>query len=411
MPRRFTCPQGHRWTVEDSTRERGAACPVCGAAARDLRAPGGPTQTADPQTITRSTQPPPRATEQADAEAHALPTFTPAGNPVLPVAPEHAAEDASPPRVPGYTILEVLGRGGMGVVYRAQDLKRRRLVALKMILVGAHAGGQELARFRMEARAIARLQHRNIVQLHDMGESAGCPFFSLELVEGGSLADRLDGTPWPPRKAARLVRTLALAVHHAHERGIIHRDLKPANVLLTEDGTPKITDFGLARQLDTSGCHTPSEAVLGTPSYMAPEQAGQAKHVGPAADVYALGAILYELLTGQPPFQGERSLDIIMQVVSDEPLSPRLLRPNLPADLETVTLKCLHKDPDQRYPSARALAGDLRRFVEDEPVRARRSRPWERALAWARDNPVIAVLVGLVVLLVLLSFFQSFRFR
>jgi serine/threonine-protein kinase len=191
----------------------------------------------------------------------------------------------------------VLGRGGMGVVYKARDFQRKRVVTLKMILVGGHAGEQELARFRTEAQAIARLQHPNIVQLYETGESEGHPFFSLEFVEAGSLADQLDGTPWPARKAARLVRTLARAVHHAHERGIIHRDLKPAIVLLAADGTPKISDFGLARQLDTSGCHTPSDAVLGTPSYMAPEQAGQTKRVGPRADVYALGAILYELLT------------------------------------------------------------------------------------------------------------------
>jgi serine/threonine protein kinase len=332
---------------------------------------------------------------------------------VLPLAPETCDDPASatPPQIPGHTLLAVLGRGGMGVVYKARDLQRKRLVALKMILVGGHAGPQELARFRTEAQAIARLQHPNIVQLYEMGESEGRPFFSFELVDAGSLADELDGTPWPARKAARLVRALARAVHHAHERGIIHRDLKPANVLLAADGTPKITDFGLARQLDTSGCHTPSDAVLGTPSYMAPEQAGQAKHVGPAADVYALGAILYELLTGQPPFQGATTLDTILQVVSDDAVSPRLLRPNLPADLETICLKCLHKDPSQRYPSAKALANDLRRFVGDEPVRARRIRPWDLALKWARNNPAIAILVAAIVLLFLVSLLQSFRFH
>jgi serine/threonine protein kinase len=333
---------------------------------------------------------------------------------VLPLAPESSDDPAvaTPPQIPGHAILGVLGRGGMGVVYKAHDLQRKRLVALKMILVGGHASEQELARFRTEAQAIARLQHPNIVQLYEMGESEGHPFFSLELVEGGSLADQLDGTPWPPRKAARLVRTLARAVHHAHERSIIHRDLKPANVLLAADGTPKITDFGLAKQLDTSGCHTPSGAVLGTPSYMAPEQAGgQAKRVGPAADVYALGAILYELATGQPPFQGATPLDIIMQVVADDPVAPRLLRPNLPVELETICLKCLHKDPSQRYPSAKALANDLRRFVEDEPVRARRSRPWDLALQWARNNPAIAILVAVIALLFLFSLFQSIRFR
>jgi serine/threonine-protein kinase len=221
----------------------------------------------------------------------------------------------------------------MGVVYKARDLSRDRVVALKMILAGGHAGEQELGRFRKEALAISRLRHPNIVQLFESGESEGHPYFSLEFVEGGSLADQLDGRPWPSRKAASLVQTLAEAVQHAHQRNIIHRDLKPANVLLAADGTA---------------------------SYMAPEQAGRAKHVGPAADVYAPGAILYELLTGQPPFQGDTTLDTIMQVVSDDPLAPRLLRPKMSRDLETICLKCLHKDPARRYPGARALANDLR---------------------------------------------------
>jgi serine/threonine protein kinase len=318
---------------------------------------------------------------------------------------------AAPPEIPGHTILEVLGRGGMGVVYKARDLRRKRLVALKMILAGGHAGKQELARFRTEAQAIAGLEHPNIVELYEMGESAGHPFFSLELVDGGSLAGQLDGTPWPARRAARLVRTLARAVHHAHQRGIIHRDLKPANVLLTADGTPKITDFGLARQLDTSGCQTPSDAVLGTPSYMAPEQAGGAKLVGPAADVYALGAILYELLTGEPPFQGATTVDIIMQVVADEPVAPRVLRPNLPGDLEAICLRCLHKDPAKRYLSAQALANDLRRFVADEPVRAKRSRPWDGVVQWVWRNPALAVLIAVIASLFLFSAFQSILFR
>jgi serine/threonine protein kinase len=338
-----------------------------------------------------------------------LPARSSPEDPALPLAPETSDDPAAaaPPQIPGFVILDVLGRGGMGVVYKARDLHHKRLVALKMILVGDLAGKQELARFRTEAQAIARLQHPNIVQLYESGEFDGRPFFSLELIEAGSLADQLDGTPWPARKAARLVRTLARAVHHAHQSSIIHRDLKPANVLLAADGTPKITDFGLAKQLDTSGCHTPSDAVLGTPSYMAPEQAGQAQRVGPAADVYALGAILYELLTGEPPFQGATTLDIIMQVVADDPVSPRLLRPNLPGDLETICLKCLRKDPSKRYPSAQALANDLRRFVADEPVRAKRSRPWDAAIQWARRNRAIALLMAVIAFLVLLGLFQS----
>ncbi len=331
----------------------------------------------------------------------------------VPLAPASSGNHAATalPKVAGYEILDVLGRGGMGVVYKAREVKGSRLVALKMILAGGHAEKQELARFRTEARAIARLQHPNIVRLYEIGESEGHPFFTLELLEAGSLKDKLDGVPWPPRKAARLVRTLAKAIHHAHERDIIHRDLKPANVLLAADGAPKITDFGLARQLDTSGCQTPSDAVLGTPSYMAPEQAGQAKQVGPAADVYALGAILYELLTGQPPFQGDTSLDIIMQVVADDPVSPRLLRPNLPGDLETICLRCLQKAPTERYPSARALANDLGRFCADEPVRAKRRRPWDAATQWVRRNPAIAILIAVIALLFFLSVVQTMRFR
>jgi serine/threonine protein kinase len=409
MPVRFICGQGHQWSRDGITSGQAAICPVCGGSGSLAVGDGPQAATLPPQSLPSSRA----AIEPGIRSRKTLPPRAATEDSALPLAPETSGDPAAtaPPQIPGYTILGVLGRGGMGVVYKARDLQRKRLVAVKMILVGGHAGTQEVARFRKEAQAIARLQHPNIVQLYESGEADGRPFFSLELLEAGSLADQLDGTPWPARKAARLVRTLARAIHHAHSRGVIHRDLKPTNVLLTDDGTPKITDFGLARQLDTSGCHTPSDAVLGTPSYMAPEQAGQAKHVGPPADVYALGAILYELLTGQPPFQGDTTLDIIMQVVSDDPVAPRLLRPNLPGDLETICLKCLHKGPSKRYPSALALANDLRRFVADEPVRARRSRPWDVVIKWARSNPALALLIAVIALLFLFSLFHSFRFR
>jgi serine/threonine protein kinase len=346
--------------------------------------------------------------EPAGRSLETLPPRTAPEDAALPLAPETSGDPAAaaPPQIPGYAILDVLGRGGMGVVYKARDLRHNRLVALKMILVGAHAGKQERTRFWAEAQAIGRLRHPNIVRLYEMGECEGRPFFSLEFVEAGSLAGQLDGSPWPARKAARLVQRLARAVHHAHQCSVIHRDLKPTNVLLAADGTPKITDFGLAKQLDTSGCDTPSDAVLGTPSYMAPEQAGRAKHVGPEADVYGLGAILYELLTGQPPFQGDTRVDILMQVVSEDPPAPRLIRPNLAADLETVCLRCLHKDPARRYPSARALANDLGRFLAARPVRARRQGPWDAVLGWARRNPAIAILMAVVVVLFILGCLQ-----
>jgi serine/threonine-protein kinase len=324
----------------------------------------------------------------------------------------------------GYEILGVLGRGGMGIVYKARQVSLNRLVALKMILAGGHAGPSELTRFRTEAEAVARLQHPNIVQIHEVGEVEGRPFFSLEFVDGGSLADKLDGTPWPAHDAARLVQTLARAIHAAHEQGIIHRDLKPANILLSslvishssladkQESTsnaqgllPKITDFGLAKRLDSVAGQTQSGAILGTPSYMAPEQAGAKGHViGPATDVYALGAILYELLTGRPPFKAPTPLDTVLQVVHEEPVPPSRLQPKLPHDLDTICLKCLHKDPVKRYDSALVLADELRRFLSNEPILARPARPWERAVKWARRRPATATLLGVsaVALLVLM---------
>jgi hypothetical protein len=291
---------------------------------------------------------------------------------------------ASQVSVPGYEIMGELGRGGMGVVYRARQIELKRVVALKMILAGGHAGEMALARFRREAEAIARLQHPNIVQIHEVGEHEGRPYFSLEFCGGGSLAKRIAGSPLLPSEAATVVQILARAIHVAHQKGIVHRDLKPGNVLLTEDGTPKVTDFGLAKQLDEVG-QTASGAVMGTPSYMAPEQAAGRKDVGTAADVYALGAILYECLTGRPPFRAATPLDTVMQVINDDPVPPRQLNAGVPKDLEAVCLKCLHKIPPRRYGTAEALAADLARFLEGEPISIQQSGLLDR-LAGALDR-------------------------
>jgi serine/threonine protein kinase len=274
------------------------------------------------------------------------------------------------PHVPGYEVLEELGRGGMGVVYKARQKGLERDVALKMILSGAHAGADEIRRFRTEAEAIAKLQHPNVVQVFEIGEHQGQPFISLELCAGGGLDSRLAGTPMPAGEAAKLVRQLAGAVQAAHEAQVVHRDLKPANVLLTADGTPKITDFGLAKKLDEQGL-TRTGAVVGTASYLAPEQASGAKDVGPLADVYSLGAILYECLTGRPPFKAATMLDTLEQVVQQTPAPPRLLNPNVPEDLETVCLKCLEKEPHRRYASAEQVAEELGRYLLGEPIEAR----------------------------------------
>jgi serine/threonine protein kinase len=286
-------------------------------------------------------------------------------------AEESAAPLANFPEVDGYEILEVIGHGGMGVVYKARQQGLNRLVALKMVLAGASASPQDLARFRAEAEAVAQLQHANIVQIFEIGEQGGCPYLALEYVDGGSLAEHLDGTPVAPRQAAELVLALARAVDHAHERGIVHRDLKPANVLLQADGTPKITDFGLAKRRESEQIHTQTGAILGSPSYMAPEQAsGRASDIGPATDVYALGVVLYELLTGRPPFKGASVIETIEQVRENDPVPPRFLQPKTPRDLETICLKCLEKRPSRRYPSAAALAADLRAALDNEPIHA-----------------------------------------
>ena len=292
--------------------------------------------------------------------------------------------------IEGYEVLEELGRGGMGVVFKARQRRPDRLVALKVIRGGA-AGGDALVRFRTEAEVVAGLQHPNIVQVHAVGEHNGAAFFSMEFCAGGSLARQLKGAPLAPAAAAALAEVLARAMHAAHRAGVVHRDLKPGNVLLTADGVPKVADFGLAKRLEDDSSQTNSGAVLGTPSYMSPEQAdGEAKSVGPAADVYALGAILYELLTGRPPFRGPRVLDTLEQVRSQEPAPPRGLQPKTPRDLETICLKCLQKAPRQRYESAESLADDLRRFQEGRSIRARPVGPAERAWRWCRREPLAA---------------------
>lgn len=304
------------------------------------------------------------------------------------------------PTIPGYEILGELGRGGMGVVYKARHQTLKRLVALKMILAGAHAGEHELARFRMEAEAVARLKHPSIVQIFEIGEHAGLPYFCLELCDGGSLATRVDGMP--PKEAGRIVESLARAMAAAHDSGIIHRDLKPANVLL-DNSIPKITDFGLAKKLDEAG-QTASGAVMGTPSYMAPEQAaGMGQYIGPAVDIYALGAILYECVTGHPPFKAASAYDIILKVLSEEPVPPGKLNATVPRDLETICLKCLRKEAHLRYASAAELADDLRRFSSNEPIQARPVSRWERAIKWVKRHPARTAALGLALVALILG--------
>jgi serine/threonine-protein kinase len=312
--------------------------------------------------------------------------------------PSHHAETGPPatvpadlPQVPGYRVEAVLGQGGMGIVYQAWHLRLQRPVALKMLLAGAYAQPAERERFQREAEAVAAMVHPNIVQVHDVGEVEERPYFTMELVEGGDLARQIQGTPQPARKAAGLVATLADAVQAAHQRGIVHRDLKPANVLLTGDGTPKVTDFGLAQRLEGGEGLTLSGTPLGTPSYMAPEQArGNRGAIGPATDIYALGAILYELLTGRPPFRADSGLATLQQVMADDPVPPARLNRRVPRDLETICLKCLHKEPQRRYASAQALAEDLRRFERGEPIKARPVNPVERAARWVQRRPALA---------------------
>jgi tRNA A-37 threonylcarbamoyl transferase component Bud32 len=317
----------------------------------------------------------------------------------------------------GFELLEEIGRGANGVVFKARQPGLNRTVAVKVLRAGEFAGQDEEARLLAEAKVVARLQHPNIVQVFEVGTRDGRPYLVLEYVAGGSLADRLRHGPLSAHEAATLVTTLARAVQHAHEYGVIHRDLKPGNVLLASrerklpensprahapgspDVVPKVTDFGLAKHTD-AGSHTKTGTVLGTPGYMAPEQATGSSSVGPAADVYGLGAILYECLTGRVPFQAATALDTLDQVRMTDPVSPRLLNPGVPRDLDTICLACLRKEPASRYASAAALSDDLDRFGRGEPVRARPVGVASRTWSWAKRRPAVAGLLAAMIVLV-----------
>jgi serine/threonine protein kinase len=311
------------------------------------------------------------------------------------------------PRIPGYEIVRELGRGGMGIVYEARHQRLNRVVAMKTILHAKQASRADRDRFENEARAIAALSHPNIVGIHEIGEYAGVTFLSLEFVPGGTLADQLH-SPLSPRRSAEVVVALAEGVQAAHESGIVHRDLKPANVLMTRDGTPKISDFGLAKRLDSSVGLTETGQILGTPCYMSPEQTlGEKDGIHESADIYALGAILYHLLTGRPPFLGPTAQATLYQVFNAEPVGPRELQAEVPRDLETICLKCLEKRPADRYASARELANDLKAHLRGEPIAARSPGVFDRAYRWSRRKPLLALSIAIQVLMYGLHLFAK----
>lgn len=305
--------------------------------------------------------------------------------------------------VGNYELIEQIGQGGMGVVYKAYQRKLNRVVALKLMLSGPWATEAEIKRFRSETTAAATLQHPNVVAIHEVGEHEGRHYFSMDYIAGQSLADVINRTPLPAERAARYVKLIAEAIHHAHQRGILHRDLKPANVLVDTDDQPRVTDFGLAKHIQVDSSLTASGEAMGTPSYMPPEQAaGKRSEIGPASDVYSLGAILYDLLTGRPPFRADTPVDTLRQVLDTEPAPPRLINRKVPRDLETICLKCLAKAPGQRYPSAQGLAEDLGRFLKHEPIHARPVGWLGRGWRWSRRNPVVAAFCCAMAILLLM---------
>jgi WD40 repeat protein/predicted Ser/Thr protein kinase len=327
--------------------------------------------------------------------------LTPADVRVTLVYPDSGAVASvhAPPAVPGYEVEVELGRGGMGIVYKARQVALNREVALKIVLAGARANADDVTRFLAEAEFAARLRHQGVVQIYESGRYDGLPYYTMEYVSGGTLAARLAAGRPSRDEATRTALALSEAVAAAHASGVVHRDLKPANILLAADGTPKITDFGLARRLDAGAGLTQNGSILGTPSYMAPEQArGDPDAARPPADVYSLGAILYEMLTGKPPFRAGNSVSTLALVLNTRPENPRASDPDVPRDLETIALKCLEKNAARRYPSADALAGDLRRFREGRPIFARRATAAERVVLWAKRNPAVAALLAAVMI-------------
>ena len=328
--------------------------------------------------------------------------------PILPAPVDPGGQSGEQPRapgdagclpvIPGYEILEILGKGGMGVVYKARHLRLGRLVALKTIRED-HRDEALVRRILTEATAGAKIQHSNIVQIYEVREHDGLPYLALEFVDGGNLAGNYGEFPPPAPEAARLVEALAQAMDYAHQHGVVHRDLKPANVLLTPDGTPKVCDFGIARRLDEELGLTRTGEMIGTPSYMAPEQTtGNPAKITALVDVYGLGAILYWLLTGQPPFRGTTALETLELVRHSDPTPPWRLQPSVPRDLETICLKCLRKEPVKRYASAAALASDLHRFLRGEPIRGRPVGHLERLVKWCRRRPAAAGLIAVTTL-------------
>jgi eukaryotic-like serine/threonine-protein kinase len=333
---------------------------------------------------------------------HDLPTA--AGLDQAATVDSHAAEPVRIRYFGDYEIIREIARGGMGVVFEARQVSLNRRVALKMILAGQLANDTDVKRFYTEAEAAANLDHPAIVPIFEVGQHEGQHYFSMGFVEGQSLSQRLNEGPLAAREAATLMVTVAKAIDYAHQCGVIHRDLKPGNILLDQTGNPRVTDFGLAKRIQGDSGLTGSGQIMGTPSYMPPEQAGGKRGaVGPAADVYALGATLYCVVTGRPPFEAATPMDTVIQVLSDEPVPPRRLNASIPRDLETICLKCLEKEPDKRYASAAALAADLRRFLTGEPIAARPVTRLERAAKWARRKPTLAAAYTLGVLAALLG--------
>jgi len=359
------------------------------------------------------------AAESADDATLINSSVAPADAPTIPPSEPGGDSTNSAPQIGtkvkyfgDYELLDEIARGGMGVVYKARQVRLNRIVALKMILAGEFASEADVQRFQTEAEAAAQLDHPGIVPIFEVGEHEGHHYFSMGLVEGESLAHRMADGPLPPNAAAELVQQIAKAIEYAHEKGVVHRDLKPANILIDQDGQPRVTDFGVAKKVEGESNLTATGQILGTPSYMPPEQAaGRLGDVGPPADVYSLGAILYAALTGRPPFQASNPMDTLLQVLDKEPVSPRQLDFKIPRDVETICLKCLEKDPRRRYDSAAALQADLSRWLADEPILARPITGAERLVKWVKRRPQVALLtsmilglIGLVMMVAIVGF-------